>query len=285
MLISERGTVMAGTHRIGISSFAYCFACGSRPSHKPEHILTPFGLIDKAAELEVCVVQIGDNMPLEKYSAEDLEKIRMHAAAKGITLEAGMRKATKERLSTYIDIAHAIGAGVLRVITDGDGFTPDINELCGIISSVIPQLEKAGVTLGIENHDRFSAREYAEIAERAGHPQVGLTLDTVNSLSHEEPAGEVLKHMAPHCVCLHMKDYVIKRYNGGGGLKITGACPGKGRLDIQGFYEECRERSDRDFNVILESWLEPGETVEETLRTEDEWVREGIRILKEVVRP
>ena len=70
---------MAVTHRIGISSFAYCFACGSRPFTKPQHIMTTHDLIDKAVTLGAAVVQFGDNMPLEVYSDEELEQIRIHA--------------------------------------------------------------------------------------------------------------------------------------------------------------------------------------------------------------
>ena len=274
---------MATSHKIGISSFAYCFACGSRLFAEPEHIMTPHELVNKASVLGADAVQFGDNMPLEVYSDEELEQIRIHAEKCGVELEAGMRKATPERLSDYIRITHKIGGHVLRVITDGTGFAPDLQDVCRILGSVIPQLEESGVILGIENHDRFSAREYAQMVETINHPQVGLTVDTVNSLSHEETIDEVLKYMAPYCVCLHVKDYVIRRYNGGGGLKITGASPGTGRLDIRRCYEECRNRSDRNFNIILESWMEPGETLEETLRTEDEWAAAGVSYLKTIV--
>ncbi len=271
---------MSVKHKIGISSFAYCFACGSRPFTKPQHIMTPHDLIDKAVALGADAVQFGDNMPLEVYSDEELERIRVHAEKCGIETEVGMRKATAERLSDYIRITHQIRGRVLRVITDGTGFTPDLHEICRTAASLIPQLEECGVVLGIENHDRFSARDYAKMAETIDHPQVGLTVDTVNSLSHEEHINEVLEYMAPYCVCLHMKDYVIKRYNGGGGLKITGACPGTGRLDIRRCYEECRIKSNRNFNIILESWMEPGETLEETMRIEDEWAGAGVSYLK-----
>ena len=265
--------------KIGISSFAYCFATGRNPFQKPEHIMTPFELIDKAACLGAGAVQFGDNLPLEIYSDEELGKIRLYAEERGIELEAGMRKSTQERLAEYISITQKIGARILRLITDGVGFEPDFEECCRIFSSVIPQLEATGVVLGIENHDRFHAREYAQMIRTVDHPQVGLTVDTVNSLSLEEPLDEVLGHMAPYCVCLHMKDYTIKRNNGGCGLKITGACPGTGRLDIRRCYEACRKLSPRSFNIILESWMEPCETLEESLRTEDEWAEAGVEFL------
>lgn len=270
-------------YKAGISSFAYSFACGNRPFQKPDHIMTPFDLIDKAAVIGADVVQIGDNMPLEAYADGELEKIRSYAEANGIELEAGMRKATAERLSEYIRIAGKIGAHMLRLIIDGKDYEPDLQESRRIFSSMIPQLEENDVILGVENHDRFSSLEYARVIRTVDHPRVGLTVDTVNSLSAEEPIDEVLKNMAPYCVCLHVKDYMIKRYNGGGGLKITGACPGKGRLDIQKCFEECRTRSAYSFNIILESWMEPCGTLMETLRMEDEWARAGIVLLKDMI--
>ena len=151
------------------------------------------------------------------------------------------------------------------------------------LQAKLRELKSRGVVLGIENHDRFSAREYAQMIETVDHPMIGLTVDSVTSLSREETVAVVLEHMAPYCVCLHVKDYVIKRYNGGGGLKITGTCPGTGLLDIKHFYEVCREKSGRDFNVILESWMEPCGTLEETLETEDEWARAGVRLLNEMI--
>lgn len=281
--MSKAVTATGGIHKIGISSFTYCFTCGSRPFHKPEHIMTPYDLIDKAVSLNVPVVQFGDNMPLEIYTGEELEQIGRYAEERGIELEAGMRRATEDRLSDYIRITQRIGGRILRLITDGPGFEPDFDDFCRILSSVIPLLEECRVTLGIENHDRFKAREYARMVETVGHPQIGLTVDSVNSLSVEEPLSEVLRSMAPYCVCLHIKDYVIKRNNGGGGLKITGACPGTGRVDIRRCIEECASKSPYDFNIILESWMEPCETIEETLRMEDAWAVEGVRLLREII--
>ena len=273
---------MSGTHKVGISSFAYSFACGNRPFMKPEHILSPVELIDKAAAAGAEVVQFGDNMPLEKYAGKELERIRDHSEDLGIELEVGMRRATAERLSEYIRITNVVGARVLRLITDGPGFEPDLPNLCSILASTTPRLEENGVVLGIENHDRFHAYEYARIIEKVGHPQVGLTVDTVNSLSLEETVDEVLEYMAPYCVCLHIKDYVIKRNNGGGGLMITGAITGTGRLDVYRCYDECRKKASADFNIILESWMAPGSTLEETLRMEDEWAKAGVAFLKDM---
>ena len=280
---NQRSTGTDRIYKVGISSYTYSFARGSRPFQKPEHILTPFDLIDKAVMIGAQVVQIADNMPLEVYGDEELEKIRLYAAKRGIELEAGMSRATEERLADYIRITGRIGARFLRLVIHGGDFTPDFQECCRILSSVIPLLEESGIILGIENHDSFSVRDCARMAALLAHPQIGLTVDTVNSLSREETIGEVLQYMAPYCACLHIKDYVIRRINGGGGLKITGVCAGTGRVDIRRCFEECRTRSSHAFNVILESWMEPCGTLEETLQMEDEWAEAGVLLLKKIV--
>ncbi len=240
--------------------------------------MTPFELIDKAVEAGAQVVQFGDNMPLERYDDDYLKEIKAYAVEKNIELEAGMREMTKDRLLEYIRITKAIGASLLRIVIDGKhGFEPTIEEIISTLKSVIPTLEENGVTLGIENHDRFRSETFADIVRAANHPQIGLTVDTVNSLSIEEPVDVVLANMAPYCVCLHLKDYTIVRNNGGNGLFITGACPGKGRLDIARCIEACSKRAGRDFNIILESWMAPQGDLETSLVTEDQWVKEGIR--------
>lgn len=271
--------------KIGVSSFTFNIACGTIPSQRPAHPLDAFGLIERAAKLGAEVLQFGDNLPLENYTGEELEKIRLLAQQRGLELEAGMREATPERLERYIDITRRIGAKILRIIIDGKigGYEPEIPEICAVLRSVIPKLEETGVVLGIENHDRLYAREFEEIIQGVSHPQIGLTVDTTNSLSLEEPVEQVLSCMAPYCVCLHMKDYDIVRNQGGIGLKIIGACPGEGRQDIRRCIAVCREKAGRSFNIILESWMEPCGTLEASLAQEEAWAAAGIRYLREVL--
>ena len=58
---------------------------------------------------------------------------------------------------------------------------------------------------------------------------------------------------------------------------------GTDRLDGRRCFEECRTKSSRSFNIIIESWMEPGETLEETLRIEDEWAGAGVSYLKTMI--
>jgi len=268
---------------LGLSSFTYPYACGIHPTQRPEQLLTPIQLIEKAQELQVNCVQFSHNMPLDSYSDEELDHIRDYAVAHGIMLENGMRCMTPERLHRYIQISDRMHIPLLRIITDGAGYEPTVEEITSILSDAIPFIEKTGVVLGIENHDRLQAREYADIVEQVDHPQVGLVVDSTNSLSTEETIEEVLKWMAPHCVCFHLKDYTIKRSNSGIGLAIVGACAGTGRLPIPAVLDYLRKHAKRDFSTVLESWMECCATLEETLAQEEAWAKASVAYVKSLL--
>ena len=272
-------------HMIGFSSFTFPFACGTHPAQKPEEPLTPADIIDLAAEAGADCVQYGDNMPLENYSCEYLLSLKDKADELGITLEMGMREARSERILRYINIAKITGAKLIRCILDGYGgsYEPDEDEVCENIRQVLPALIQNDIVLGIENHDRILADDYASIAKRIDDPHVGLVVDTTNSLSTEEPTSYVLEKMAPYCVSMHVKDYKIHRANSGMGLTIVGECPGKGRQNIPLALETAKRLANRDFSLILESWMEPCETLEESLRQEKEWAFHGVKYLKSLL--
>jgi len=265
---------------VGLSSFTYPFACGINPAKQPQNPMTPMQFLKKAVELNVQSVQFSHNMPLEVCKDDELQGIRSYAELHGIRLENGMKRMTSERLHRYIAISEQIGAKLLRIITDGADYEPTVHEIVGILNDAIPLIEKSGLVLGIENHDRLMAWEYAEIAKQVNHPLVGLVVDTTNSLSTEEPVEEVLKWMAPYCVCCHLKDYTIKRSNFGIGLAIVGASVGTGRQDILKVISYLQSHAKQDFSTILESWMEPCGTLEETLIQEEAWARDSVAYLK-----
>ena len=67
--------VKPGEMKPGISSYTYTWAIGV-PGNEPENPMTIFPLMEKAAELEVRVVQVADNLPLDEFSDTELRKIR-----------------------------------------------------------------------------------------------------------------------------------------------------------------------------------------------------------------
>src|SRR5262245_50481616 len=101
--------------RLGIASWTVPWAIGM-PGYPSPPPLTPAGLLDKAKALDVEILQIADNMPLDLMPAEDLNALREGAISRGITLEAGTRGVEPEHLLRYLDICRRIGARILRTL-------------------------------------------------------------------------------------------------------------------------------------------------------------------------
>ena len=267
--------------RLGISSWCYPYAIGVA-GHEPKYKLNAFDLVDKAVKLQVPVVQIADNYPLHQHSEEELEKLYKYAFEKGIDIEVGTRGIKTENLLRYIHICEILHSPLLRVVIDEPGDEPDIDEIIRRFRSVLSLLEEKKIVIGIENHDRLSAKTFAEIVETMNSPWIGIVLDTVNSFACEEGTELVLNTLAPYTVCFHMKDYRIDRVSTNMGLEVYGTIAGEGRLNLPRCLQILRKRAKSDFSTILEFWMQPENTPEKTVRKEEEWVEKSITYMKSV---
>lgn len=269
--------------RIGISSYSYTYRIGF-PGFKPQSPMTPFDLVDKAAELGVNIVQIADNCPLDMLSVNKLEELYRYAKERDIDIEVGTRGIDTENLLKYINISKLLHSSILRVVIDTPYHQPDIDEVVSLIRGVLPDLEQAGIVLGIENHDRFKASVFSEMMQRLSSPYVGIVLDTVNSFACQENTEQVLDVLARYCVNFHCKDFTIQRVENKMGLLVTGTIAGEGMLNVPNVWQNLLVNAPRNFSTILELWMAPKSTVEETLQQEDYWVKQSIVYLKNALQ-
>jgi len=239
--------------------------------------MSVFDLIQKAAGFHVPVVQIADNLPLDALPDEQIREIGRYATERNIRIEPGARKMTDEILHRYIEIAILLGSPFVRFVIDGPGFQPSLNDVHQIIRTALPALEEKGVVLAIENHDRFKAREFASMVEKAASSQVGICLDTVNSMGAGEGLETVIGLLAPLTVNLHVKEFCVERVFHKMGFVIEGKPLGKGMLPLIELLEKV---STRCRSAILEQWTPPEATIEATIRKEADWAHESIKYLK-----
>lgn len=264
---------------IGISSYSYTWAIGV-PEREPERPLTVFDLIDLAIELDVNVLQIADNLPLEKFSVQELNEFKYFADQAGIRIEVGARGMTLERLRQYIGIARRLESPILRFVIDGTDFEPGLSEIHDVIQQIVPELEEAGIILAIENHDRLLSSEFVEIVKKSGSKNVGICLDTVNSMGAGEGLETVIGKLVPLAVNLHVKEFSIRRVSHKMGFVIEGVPLGKGMLPIA---ELISKVSPRCQSAILEQWTPPEPTIQETILKERKWAEESISFLKTII--
>jgi len=275
----QRGRGSLNDHmRLGISSWTYPWAIGISGFEPPSRPLTLANLLERASALKVGVVQIADNLPLHKLAAAEVYQASDQAERLGLAVEVGTRGVEPAHLLRYLELAVELGASLVRTLTHTADSKPSLEQAENWIREVLPEFESAGVILGLENYERHSSRDLAALVRRLGSPQVGICLDTVNSLGRLETPECVVETLAPLTVNLHVKDFVIERVAQMMGFVVRGAAAGTGMLDIPWLLEKMP--SGKNLSAILEQWPPFEKSLEATITMEREWAEQGVRYLR-----
>ncbi len=265
--------------RLGIGSYTYPWSVGVHGYSLPPQPLSAARLLVTATELGVGVVQVADNLPLDRLGEGKLDALARDAGRLGIALEVGTRGIAPDLLRRYVGIAARLGSPILRTVIDTPHHRPDPEDVVEAFRSAMPDCERAGVCLAVENHDRFRADTLAGILDRVGSPHVGICLDTANSIGCVENLDTLVAALGRRIVNLHLKDYCISRLPHHNGFVVEGRPAGRGQLDIPRLLAAIREGG-RDPNVIVELWTPPEATAAETIAKEESWARESVRYLR-----
>ena len=78
--------------------------------------MTAATLVRKARDLGVSTVQLGDNLPVDQLSDEELRDLRAAAVECGIELEVGTRGTKPSHLLRYLEVARFLGAQLVRTM-------------------------------------------------------------------------------------------------------------------------------------------------------------------------
>src|ERR1700682_4883524 len=103
---------------LGISSYTYVWWAGVPGYPQPADPLTAYSLLDTACSLGASVVQIADNLPLERLSDSELSNFARYARECHIAIEVGTRGIDHENLRRYLEIAAALQSSLLRTLID-----------------------------------------------------------------------------------------------------------------------------------------------------------------------
>lgn len=266
--------------QLGIGSFTYGWGVDKDYNESVNlQPLNELGLIERAKQFNVQLLQIGDNLPMHEWTEERLKVFEKLLQQNHIVLEIGARGLTEEHLHRYIQLCKRFNTKLLRFVTDGIGWEPSIKEIISIIQNNVSLLHQHNITLALENHDRFKAIDYVEIMNSVNSPEVGICLDTVNSTGAGESVEYIVDTLAPFTVNLHIKDFGIARLPHKQGFIIDGRIAGEGMLDVAmviGFLN----KYNRCHTCILEQWTSPEKDNQLTIQKELDWATKGIKNLK-----
>jgi len=237
------------------------------------------GLLDKAKALDVYIVQIADNMPLDRMPPAELDALREGAEARELALEAGTRGVEPAHLLRYLEICQRIGARILRTLSHTATSKPKIEQVAEWMREVLPRFEAAGVAIALENNEAHTVKEYAWLVNEMSSPSLGICMDTANSLGRPETLERVLEHLARHAIVLHVKDYDIHRIDTRMGFHVVGAPAGAGKVNFPLVLAALKSHQ-RDPSVILEHWPPFTDTIEKTIELEERWVQQSMGFLR-----
>lgn len=255
--------------RLGISSYTFGWAVQSGDFDENT-------LIDKALEMDVSLVQFGDNLPLHQLSTSRLNALAARAERESITIETGARRLTPNHLQTYLEISRRLNATLLRFVVDDGDYEPTSEEIIHILAAASSQA--GNITIGIENHDRLPAASLAHTIQTVDSDNIGICLDTANSLGAGEGLAEVLLHLAPHTVNLHIKDFTIQRVPYLMGFTIEGRPAGDGMMNLSQLISQLD--TSRCATAVLELWTPPEKDPSSTIAQEQLWAKKSLTYLR-----
>jgi sugar phosphate isomerase/epimerase len=273
--------------RLGVTSYAFTWAIGVPgyvfPVAGPDAArMDSVGLLDRASALGVGVVQYLDNVALHALAAAELDAIDRRAGELGLALEVGTRGIEPGHLRRYLELAIRFGSPLVRLVVDTADRHPSAAEVVEALRPLMTDFERAGVSLAIENHDRFSAATLIDVLDAVASDRLGICLDTVNSFGALEGPDRVVETLGPRSISLHIKDFAIRRVSHAMGFVVEGEPAGRGRLDVPWLLGSLR-RTAPDMNALLELWTPPEPSLTATVAKEDRWAVESIEYLRTLI--
>jgi sugar phosphate isomerase/epimerase len=252
------------------------------PGAQPRNPMTAFDLLAQAREFGLHLVQYGPNLSLGTLPEPELRELLARAKEWEIELEAGTRGLGPEHIQQQLALAQRVGSKILRTVPELEGGrVPNAGELTAALEAILPELAAARVTLAMEN-GKIPAAVLDQVIRALSSPWVGITLDTVNSLAIPEGTEQVVKTLAPHTVCLHIKEFVVKRAWHMMGFVVEGMPAGKGQINVPWLLGELRAAG-ASCNAILELWPPEQKTLEDTIALERAWAVESIPYLRRLI--
>ena len=226
--------------------------------------MTQFDCVAKAREMGFDAIEFVDIDGGEDYAlqVENAKKIRAEADRVGIPIVAyaisaclcwgspEREAAEVERLKRQLDIAHILGARVMRHDACGwlekTGRQRSFDMMLPTVAENARQVAEYGASLGImtctENHGYISqdSDRMERLFNAVAHDNYGLLVDMGNFICVDEDPATAVSRVAPYAIHVHIKDMYVRDEPGAfirtptrGGRYFGGAVVGEGDVPVK----------------------------------------------------
>lgn len=222
--------------RLGIVIHSY----GLKSKDKASQFGDPLVFLEYCRTLGSAGVQTGIGARDDAY----IDKVRAALRTSGMYLEGIVRlpraAAEADRFDEELRTVRACGATVARTVLldsrryetfdSAEAFRTFAAECDVRLRLAKPIAERHGVRLAVENHKDWRADDLLKIIRRADSPNIGVCLDTGNSIALLEEPHEVVEALAPLTFTTHFKDMAVAEYPQG--FLLSEVPLGTGFLDL-----------------------------------------------------
>jgi sugar phosphate isomerase/epimerase len=257
---------------LGLSSYIYRYAIAGQGGRTVPR-LDATGLLERAAALRLQVVQFCENLPLTRLMAAEREELLRASRRLGVAIEIGTRGLEGEALLEHVDLAAMLGSRAVRVVLG----VADPAVIAAALQVPLRRCHQRQVVLAIENHCDLRSTQLADLIRGMDSRWLKVCLDTANSTGQLERPMETVAALEPYVTQLHLKDFAVEKSSIG--YRVVGRVLGQGWLDVPAMLAAVMGRG-RDPDVLLEQWMEPEASPEETLAKEQEWVEASVRVAR-----
>jgi sugar phosphate isomerase/epimerase len=237
-------------------------------------------MVQRTAEAGAEVLQICDYPAVETMTGNEVANVRAAARSTGIALELGVRGVRAARLSEVLELANALGAGLVRSMIFSGSDRPTLGEAVQELRWAAPRFAADGVKLALETYEQVATEDLVAVVKEVGETCVGICLDPANVVARLEPPRQAIDWTAGHVLNLHVKDFRFERQAGLVGFSLTGCLLGTGQLDLEYLYDKVRPL-ESGITQIVEHWLPWQQDEATTLRTEREWTAHSLAIMRQ----
>jgi sugar phosphate isomerase/epimerase len=224
------------------------------------------GIADPIAFVEHCHARGAGGVQVDIGAREPayIDQLRDRLASYGMYLEGSIRlprdAADVARFSAEVKTAREAGAQILRTVLftgrryeqfdSAAAWKAAAERAVRSLDLAVPVAAHLGVRLAVENHKDWRIGELTGILRKIGSPEVGVCVDTGNSIALLEDPYEVVEAFAPWAYTSHLKDMVVAEY--GEGFLLAEVPLGDGFLDVKRIVATLRRaRPDVRFNLEM----------------------------------
>jgi sugar phosphate isomerase/epimerase len=197
--------------KIGVGSWTFPWATGTVLNYRPEPVLAPVDVVQRASDLGVHVVHFLDNLPLDECDGRSIDRASKLATQEGIEVEIGTRSTDPEHLLNYLKIAQRMNARLIRTMGGWHGAPAPLQQIETNLRKVLSAFDDAGIRIALENYEAYRTSDISALVGQINHSCLGICLDLTNSFGALENADEILGNLVPFTISVHLKEFAVER--------------------------------------------------------------------------